>query len=279
MVADRFPQSKAEALALLAAGGGPVVAGGTDLMVKRRRWSGLAPAIPETAVYVANIAELSYVKRRGSKIEIGGATPLEIILEHPLTPALLRGAIKETGSPGIRNTATLGGNLVNASPAADPALALTCLGASVRLESVKGVREVPVLGLSTGPGRTILNQDELLTAVLVPMDDGWNTAFVKVGGRKADAISKVSFASAVKIDDGIVTAFAVAFGAVGPTILRLPAIERTFVGLSCAEVREREKDIILAYGDVVRPIDDQRSNAHYRKTVALNLLSEFIRSI
>ena len=279
MVADRIPDTKAEALALLAAGGGPVVSGGTDLMVKRRRWGGLTPMIPDKAVYVANIAELSYVKKTGGSVEIGAETPLAVLLDHPFTPALLRAAIRETAGPGIRNTATLAGNLVNASPAADPALALYCLSASVRLESARGVRTVALSDFATGPGRTLLLPDELLTAILVPADDAWKTMFVKVGGRKADAIAKVSFAGAVKLDGGVLTAFAAAFGAVGPTILRSFAIEAKVIGLSPADVRERLTDLSAAYADVIRPIDDQRSDAHYRKTVALNLLADFIRSI
>jgi len=274
-----IPGSRREALELLAIGGGPVVAGGTDLMVKRRRWAGVSPAIAEGAVYVANLSELSRIRVDAGLVEIGATATLSQLLVHPLVPALLKAAIRVTASPGIRNAATLAGNLANASPAADPALALACLDAVVRLESASGVRTVPVVGFSTGPGKTVLRPDELITAILVPSDDGATVRFEKVGGRKADAIAKVAFAGFVKVDDGVVTRFSVAFGAVGPTVVRDAKIEESATGLSLEELKRQLPRIRETYGVAIRPIDDQRSTADYRRTVALNLLSDFIGSL
>ena len=276
MVNGHLPASKDEALALLARGAGPVVAGGTDLLVKRRRWPGVAPAIPASAVYVANLSELHGVRTAGDFVAIGAATPLAALAAHPLVPDLLKAAIRETASPGIRTQATLAGNLANASPAADPALVLVCLDALIRLESAAGVREVPANGFATGPGKTVLRPDELITAILVPSDAGLRTAFVKVGGRKADAIAKVSFAGAVRVVDGTIASFRAAFGAVGPTAVRIPALEERIAGLSVEDLKARLPEFLAACGAAIRPIDDQRSTAHYRRTVALHLLADFI---
>lgn len=275
----RIPQSKREAVELLARGGGPVVAGGTDLMVKRRRWAGVSPAISEAAVYVANLRELAAVRKNGDMVEIGAAATLSQLLLFPFVPELLKAAIRVTASPGIRNAATLAGNLANASPAADPALALFCLDAVVRLESASGVRDVPVRDFATGPGRTVLRPDELIVAILVPADAGAVVRFEKVGGRKADAIAKVAFAGSVRVEDGVVTSFCAAFGAVGPTAVRDPKVEKTLEGLPVEELKRRLPEIREAYGAAIRPIDDQRSTAAYRRTVALNLLADFIERL
>jgi len=275
VVTDRIPRTKAEALALLSDRQACVVAGGTDLMVKRRRWPGLAPAIPG-AVFIAQIDELVFVRKEKDAVVIGACTPLAKILDHPMAPDLLKRAIAETAGPGIRHAATIAGNLANASPAADPALALVALDAVVRIEGPAGTREVPAERLATGPGRTELQPDELVTAIAIP-DRAWTAAvFVKVGGRKADAISKVSFCGAAAVENGRIVCLNAAFGAVGPTILRVRDVEESLIGLTPAETAGDLPRILAAYGERIRPIDDQRSTAHYRKTVAINLLSDFI---
>jgi CO/xanthine dehydrogenase FAD-binding subunit len=266
-------------LSRLSEGAGPVVAGGTDLMVKRRGWTGTVPTIPADAVYVANLRELRFVRSEGDAVAIGAATPLETLLDHPLVPGLLKQAVAQTAGPAIRHVATLAGNLANASPAADPALVLACLSAVVVVESLDGIREVPADRFATGPGRTVLRSDELVTRIVIPAG-AWNkTAFVKVGGRRADAISKVSFAGAVALNDGVITAFRVAFGAVGPTILVPADVAGRLVGSTPEEARSLLPGLMTSLSDHIRPIDDQRSTAAYRRQVALNLFADFIASI
>ncbi|MCK5761743.1 MAG: FAD binding domain-containing protein, partial [Candidatus Izimaplasma sp.] len=198
---------------------------------------------------------------------------------HELTPALLVEAIEIMASPAIRNMATIGGNIGNASPAGDSLPVFYVLNALVVLKSVESVREVPIEELITGPGRKAMQKNEMIVEIKVPINGFTATSFNKVGGRKADAISKISFAGVTKIKNNLVQDFRVAFGAVGPTVVRKTNLEANIIGLTVEDLKLNIQEILNEYSEYIRPIDDQRSNKEYRKTVAVNLLKSFILSL
>jgi len=279
MVKNLTPKTYLEALELLNKGEFRLLAGGTDLMVQHRGWSNTLPTFNKDVLLIFNLQELKYVKVSNGFIHIGANMSLEDIKDNKLIPKLLVDAINIMASPAIRNMATIGGNIGNASPAGDTLPALHVMNAIVVLESVEGVREIALYKFITGPGKTVLNKNELIKEIKIPTTEFSKVQFEKVGGRKADAISKISFAGACKIDNNIVTDFRVAFGAVGPTVVRIRDLEKTIVGLSIENLKKRAKDVRKDYESHIRPIDDQRSNKEYRKEVALNLLEDFILNI
>ncbi|RTZ92596.1 MAG: molybdopterin dehydrogenase, partial [Deltaproteobacteria bacterium] len=174
-------------------------AGGTDLMVKYHSWTGTLPKFPKDVLFLGHLKELRGIARRDQALHIGAGVTLSEVAAHPETPALLREAVLSIAAPGIRNVATLAGNICNASPAGDSICALTALGASVVLSSAAGTRTVPLTTFITGPGTTVLKPEELLTAVSVPLEEWTIQVFKKVGTRKANALAKLSFSALARV--------------------------------------------------------------------------------
>ncbi len=276
MVKNVIPLSLNEALNLLNEKSYKIIAGGTDLMVQRRSWSQTPPEFNEDVLYIFNLEELKYIKEVDGFIVIGSTTPIENLLKNDLTPNLLKEAIGIMASPALRNMATIAGNIGNASPAGDTLPILYALDALIVIESIEGVRELPINEVITGPRRHVIKQNEIIKEIKIPISVFTNSAFEKVGGRKADAISKVSFTGAINIKEGKVLDLRIAFGAVSATILRRKELERKYIGFTKEELISKVDEIVSDYEPFIRPIDDQRSNKEYRKTVALNLLRNFI---
>ncbi|ADU64238.1 MAG: xanthine dehydrogenase family protein subunit M [Pseudodesulfovibrio sp.] len=270
-----LPTHMAEVLDMLAARpDARIMAGGTDLLV-RLRASG---QMPETLVCLERVAELRRIEAletvSGPAVRIGAATTITDLLRSDTVRArlpLLHRATTLFASPLVRNSATLGGNLCTASPAADTLPALYVLNASVELRSPRGTRILPIPHFIAGPGRTALEPGELLTGVIVPISRSFNVQhFEKVGQRQALAIAVVSLAALVALENGIVKEARFAWGSVGPTIVRSPEAEAvlrgkrlTLTGLRAAAQAARQ---------AVSPISDLRASADYRREVAGNLL-------
>lgn len=283
MVEAYRPKTLSEACGIRAEKGAVPFAGGTDLMVKHRYESGVVPDFGRPVLFLDKIEEIRCVEREGDLLLIGGGATLTQVLNHPETPEILRKAVRSIAAPGLRNTATLAGNLCNASPAGDSILALYALGAEVEIARGETERTLPVEEFITGPGKTVLADDELVSAVAVPISPPGVSFFRKVGTRKANALTKVSFAGRAHFSGGeehkgpvsVAADVAIAFGAVAPTVVRSREIEERMKGKSLREIAEEKEELISAYDSLVRPIDDQRSSAVYRKKVALNLLRSF----
>jgi CO/xanthine dehydrogenase FAD-binding subunit len=252
-------------------------AGGTDLMVRRRGWAGTLPTFEYPVLFLGGLEELKRIYLREDFLEIGAAASLVSILEHRATPEILKEAVAQMASPAIRNIGTLGGNICNASPAADTIPPLLALDASVTLQSLSGIREIPLDEFIIAPGQTSLKDDELLVAVHFPMAD-YNMAYYrKVGTRKADALSKVSFAGLARIRAGIAEEVRIAIGAVAPRVVRNKEAEGRMAGIDLNEIPSMVEDIKAIYDRDIWPIDDQRSSAVYRRKVSLRLIEDFLR--
>ena len=203
-------------------------------------------------------------------------------------PEVLRAAAASLGAPALRQRATLAGNVANASPAGDTVAALYALNAQVVLKSVESERVLEIGEFITGPGGTLLADNELITALRIPAPlPGWGY-WRKVGTRRANALTKVSAAAScyfdVEAEAGRIKHFSMAFGAVGPVVIRIPDADALLTGLSAADLdgaaAEKIVGALAEKADPhITPIDDQRSTAKYRKTVALNLIGEVVSSL
>ena len=192
-------------------------------------------------------------------------------------PLLCRAAA-ETGSIATQNRGTLGGNIANASPAADSPPALLVYDAEIELVSASGARWVPYHGFWKGYKQIGLRDDELIRAIRLPRNGSFSKQFYrKVGTRRAQAISKVCFAGTAQMDAGRVVDVRIALGSVAPTVLRAAETEKMLRGEKPAGATLHAAQEILAHE--IAPIDDIRSTARYRLRVAQNLLAEFCESL
>jgi len=283
MVDSYRPIDLKEALSIRAEHGSTPLAGGTDLMVRYQSWSGTLPLFEKSVMFVGHLKELNFVKKeakeRTGTLVIGGTATLTSVANHPDTPVVLKEAVLSIAAPALRNNATLTGNICNASPAGDSICALYALDAIIVIEKSGSSREVPITEFITGPGRTVLASDELVTAVKVPLKASSVNDFTKVGTRKANALSKLSFTGVTDYKNGRIDSIALTFGAVGPTVVRSVELEKKLKGLSGEDIKSKISSILEDYSTVIVPIDDQRSSAEYRKKVALNLLEKYLKEL
>jgi CO/xanthine dehydrogenase FAD-binding subunit len=187
-------------------------------------------------------------------------------------------AAAETGSIATQNRGTLGGNIANASPAADSPPALLVYDAELELVSASGTRWLPYQDFWKGYKKIELRSDELIRAIRLPREKGgWVHFYRKVGTRRAQAISKVCFAGAARVEAGRVADARIALGSVAPTVLRAIQTEKLLRGQKLTpEIVQAAQETLARE---IAPIDDMRSTARYRLRVAQNLLAEFCERI
>lgn len=225
------------------------VAGGTDASLRLRagQWH------PEV-LFDLGCAGLTNLELTEDGLTIGACVTMATLAADDAvrtTWPALAAAAAGLGSPLIRNLATLGGNLGNASPCADTAPPLIVYGAYVILRSSRGLRSIPIDGFFAGPGATAIAEDEIITEVLVPAPpEGTVSTFRKFGPRRANVIAASSLSTALTFEDGVVTRARLAAGSVAPTPLRLVRLEADLVGrtaeeLTSATVQEAAADLLL----------------------------------
>ncbi len=251
-----------EAVQLLAEGARPI-AGGTDLVVGARQ--GKAP-LPQNLVAIDRIAELGVIEATESHIRIGSGVTHAQLMVDPLIVDRLTGvadAAALVGSPATRNVGTVGGNIMNGSPAMDTGAPLMALGAVAELRSIEGTREVALTDLWCGPGRTTARPDELCTALLIPSPrDQIGSAYVRLEYRRAMEIAVVGAAACMALDAGVIVSIRLALTAVAPTIQEVTGLD-VLIG-------ERADDKSFAAiaelaRDQAQPISDVRASDHYRR--------------
>ncbi|QGQ45553.1 FAD binding domain-containing protein [Metabacillus sediminilitoris] len=255
-----------------------IIAGGTDVMVLHKSRRGVPPKIPKPIVFIDHLSELKRIYQNHKDLHIGACCTYSDLLEDPFIPIPLKKAIKTIAAPAIRNRGTLGGNICNASPAGDTLPLLYVYNAKLLLRSVHGDRVVAINDFIQGPRRVQRHYNEMLVEIILPsvLEEGSHIVFEKIGNRNADAIAKVSFAGYIRINGVRIEDVRFAFGAVGPTIVRSIDIEKKLYGLTIPLTEADIAQIVAAFDKIINPIDDQRSTAIYRKTVALNLLRYFL---
>lgn len=279
MIKSCAPKTLSEALDLLNKENYLLVAGGTDLLVQHHNLKTLPIDFKKSVMYIGNIKELQGITEDENYIYIGSLTPLQKILDHHSIPTLLKDTIKEMASPAIRHTGTIGGNIANASPAGDTLVPLYLMNALLEIKSIDGTRKVDIKNFIKGVRKIDLKENELITKIILDKIDFTKAIFKKVGSRKSDTISKLSFAGAVTIKNNIVIDLRFAFGAVNVTVVRRPEIECQYINLKLKKLKASINKIVKQYEPFIKPIDDQRSSKEYRKEVSLNLLRDFIENI
>jgi len=273
------PDTLDGALEILAKGDCPaVLAGGTDLWP---HWAAGEPR-PEQVLSLHRLADMRQIEMEDGMLRIGATvTHADLVRSEDVNrccPAAAPAAAT-IGATQIQNRGPVGGNLVNASPAADLPPPLVAAGAEVVLASQLGARRVALDAFYLGYRKIDLRPDELLVAVLVPpLPASAREHFRKVGTRRAQAISKVMGACRLELDDsGRISRAGVAFGSVAPTVFRALALEQWLLGREPAEQTAMEAE--QRASDLVQPIDDLRSSADYRRYIVGRLMRNWILDV
>ncbi len=270
------PETVDEAVRLLSAGAGraKILAGGTDLLVQMK----MERSAPASVVSISRIPELTAIAWHEGELRLGASVTIHAVeslafLESQLSA--LAEACRSFSSTQVQSMGTLGGNLANASPAADSAPALIALDAELELAGPNGRRRLPVADFFRGPGKSALAAGELITAVLVPSPtQGTGSAFLKIG-RVSNDIAKASVAVALVRGHGRVGSCRLAFGSVGPTPMRSRAAEALLTGQVWSE--ELVAEAAQAAASEIAPIDDLRSTARYRRDVVRVMAADALR--
>jgi CO/xanthine dehydrogenase FAD-binding subunit len=242
-----------------------VFAGGTDLMVlfeagklAHHRFLNLAP-----------FSELKQIEESGGDLKIGALCTYTQIQNHPVIqkefPLLARSGWV-TGAKAIQNRGTIGGNIANASPAADTPPSLFAYGAKIELMSSQGTRKLDYSQFHLDYKKTAIRDDEVISAVLVPRNQGWTHQYYrKVGTRAFQSISKVAISAAAQIERGMIQKIRIGLASVGPTPMRAQGVEKTLLQQDISVIRA--DSVIPSLHHSLAPIGDVRSTAAYRKVV------------
>jgi len=257
--------------------GARILAGGTDIVPQMRQGKFLAPIIVDTS----GVKTMRFIEDQGSEIVLGALTTHQEAADSPLlqniNPALVTAA-ESIGCQQTRCRGTLGGNIANASPAADTLPPLLIFDATLLLQSLEGERRISLEEFLLGPGQTDLREGEFIHSIsFKPMVGSWGAVFIKVGKRSGMAISVASTAVAVELNDkGKISDIRIALGSVAPTVVRCRKIEKALLG------KEPEpalmKEIHDASQEEISPITDIRSTAEYRDHAAEVIIHRALES-
>ena len=253
-----------------------IVSGGTDTMVCGKK--------AENMIFLNRVKELRGINEKDGVLIIGAECTYEEILNENKVPEIFKKAIRQIASPAIRNSGTLSGNICNASPAGDTLPVLYALSAVVVSQYSNDNGEIitektPIEEFILGIRKIALKEEAIVTSIEIPTKIYSHISkiyYEKVGARKSEAISKLSFIGILKTKDKRVIDARIAFGSVSIKTVRRPEIEKKMLGLTLREIDNKKQEFIDEYSKFITPIDDQRSTAVYRKKVCLNLLREFL---
>ncbi|HLX57013.1 MAG TPA: FAD binding domain-containing protein [Ktedonobacteraceae bacterium] len=264
ITAYHCPTTISEAVTLLAEEGRTVIAGGTDLLVNPRYMVGVREVVDIRKL------GLDYIRQEYDCLCIGAGVTMRVAAQHPQIQQLADGILARSaavcGSPNIRNTATLVGNITSALPSADTPPSLLALDTQVVLAGIQRERVVPLVNFFVGPAKSV-RERELLREVRIPLHDISNKhgGFFKLG-RTAEDISVVNAAAALVINDGIITTARLVMGAVAPVPLRALQAEEALLGQPAREETFQKAAVIAR--EEVRPISDQRASSDYRRRMS-----------
>lgn len=271
-----IPQTLEEALEIRKAYHPIPLAGGSDLMVAGSRGAGVTPAFKGDVMLIGNLSELKGIRENADgSVEIGAATTSAEIAASPLVHPLLRDAASRMGAIALRNSATIGGNIGNASPKGDMPQPLILLDAEVVLTSKDGERRMLVDDYIIATKKTAIRDDELITKVIIPKHDFTHIFFRKIGMRRANAISKLTLSAAAIVKDGVVVDFRASSGAAGPKVARSRKAEELLIGKKVTELAQVRDSFLDAWNDVISP----HAMPEYRRNTTRRMLSYFIDAL
>ncbi len=277
------PANLPAALVLLAENAGRYtpIAGGTELMVALSA----GRLAQKNLLSLHKLRELRFIDVLPETVTIGAGATFTDLRRHAVIAAdlpLLAQAASWTGSIANQNRGTLGGNIVNASPAADSPPALLAYGARVTMVSARGARTIPYTDFHVSYKKTVLAADELLFSITLPRRFAAHRGYIrKVGTRNAQAISKIALAGVALIAEGKIAEIALGAASLREVPTRCTAVEQALLGqeVSTATLPGLIASARAALASEARPIDDIRSTAKYRAAVAENLLEDFLRRL
>ncbi|NQV43054.1 MAG: FAD binding domain-containing protein [Candidatus Marinimicrobia bacterium] len=246
------------------------LAGGTDLLPRYER----GQAMPDHLIDLKKLSDLYHINIKDDVIQIGALTSIQVIQEKPLFQSefmALHMAAHDFAGAQIRHRGTIGGNIVNASPAGDLLPALYAFGAVLTLIGPDGERQLPIQDFVLGPGKTALKQNEILVTINLERTP-YKSTFHKVGLRQSMAISVANLAFVYSEKNGVFDYLKIAAGAVAPTIVTLDKLTSTIL-----DNTSTPEDWPLLIEADISPIDDIRATAKYRKQVVNNLVQAFLR--
>lgn len=278
MVETFIPKTLDEALRIRRDTGAHPLAGGTDLMVQYRSHLGVKPKFPWPVMIISQLKELTGITEDAHAVMIGAVTTATEIASSELVPWHVRQAASRMGAVSLRNSATIGGNIANASPKGDLPAPLILLDAEVELQSVRGVRRVLLDDFITGAKKTLLGDDEIITKIIIPrLEKPFSYVWYrKIGTRRANAISKLSLCAAITVDtEGRITDFRAASGAAGPKIARSRSLEETLIGLTLLEMRKQTANFLEGYNAIISP----HAMPEYRRVSTKRMLEHFLHEV
>jgi CO/xanthine dehydrogenase FAD-binding subunit len=247
-----------------------VIAGGTDLLPLLRE----DIFIPTHVVDISSLAELNFIREESGFIKIGAATKMRSIEKSEIVQRripMFADAAQLVGEIGVRNIATLGGNLVNASPAGDTAPPLLVLGASVTLRNSRTERTIRLENFFVHVKKTIVQPDELLTEIKIPIPpSGSGGSFLRLAKRGGNIISIVSAAALLSLKNNVCKTVRIAMGSVAPTPIRIQSAEAILEGSEPTETKIREAAEKIK--QAIKPISDVRASDEYRRETGVILV-------
>ena len=244
--------------------------GGTDLMVSED--SGEIKYL-----YLRNIPELKQIIQDDDYIRFGAACTFTEVINHKLTPSVLKEACRSVAAPAIRNAGSIGGNIANGSAKADSALIFMVTDSKLRIMSAGSERIIAIKDFYLGSKKLNISPGELITEILMPKTGLDNYYFKKVGARNALSIARTSFAGIFDLQNGVINNLAVAFGAVIDTIIRFEHIDKILIGKTIDEAKNLKPEYLAKYDEEIVPRPG-RVGVEYRKNVCMNLLKDFLES-
>lgn len=270
------PKSLEEALSIRKETGAHPLAGGSDLMVQYKQGLGITPVFPFPVMIISSLDDLKGIEalEDGSILIRALSTPAEIASFEGM-PYPVRCAASRMGAVALRNTATIGGNLGNASPKGDLPQPLILLDATVVLKSQDGEREMKVDDFILGSKKTALADDEIIYAVRIPRVEYTHVYYRKIGTRRANAISKLSLSALARVEDGVVVDFRAASGAAGPKVIRSHETEDILKGHGVDEMDSLMPAILEGWNNAISP----HAMPEYRRATTRRMLEHFLSSI
>ncbi len=276
MAVSYVAETLEEALSLRKEKGARILAGGTDIMVQHKRGIGLTPVLNEDVVIISTLKELKGIKvLEDGSVEIGALTTSAELASSPLVPWHVRKAASGMGAVALRNSATIGGNIGNASPKGDLPQPLILLDAEVVLASLDGERRMLLDDFILGSKKTDLHSDEIIKSVIIPPHSFSYSYYRKIGMRRANAISKLSLSAAAVVKDGVVTDFRASSGAAGPKVARSHEAEALIVGKRIDELSAVIPAFLSAWDSAISP----HAMPKYRRNTTARMLTRFLEAI
>ena len=270
-----IPETLEEALRIRKETGATILAGGSDLMVSNSMGAGITPAFRGDVMIITGLKELKGITETADTVEIGALTTSAEIAGSPIAPELLKDAASRMGAIALRNSATIGGNIANASPKGDMPQPLILMDAEVVLKSLDGERRVLVDDFIIAHKKTELRDDEIITGVVIPKPQFTHIFYRKIGMRRANAISKLTLSAAATVRDGVLADFRASSGAEGPKVARSRKAEEILIGRKLEELSTCKEEFLDAWNGVISP----HAMPEYRRNTTRRMLAFFIDAL